>query len=124
MSEIQHVIQADLYSLNTARLLEMARAKGVRFPINYVLPYTVQGINTIDRDRAWEYNLQDSKDIPEYIAKNPDASYLPMFTVLAQGNPFRNFLLQDNAQKDAELLNKRHIIVAMSSSDPRYPVLI
>jgi hypothetical protein len=127
MSEIQHVVQADLYSLNIERLLDMARSKGVNFPIGYVLPYIiVEGKG--DTDRFYRYGLEDLpktwEETKAFIGEPGENKKFTMFSVKCRTNYFRNFLVKANAEKDCESLNKRHVIVAMQSDNPKFPVLI
>ncbi len=109
-----------LYSLSTDELLEMARAKGFKFPKPYQLPYSYR-FHIENRDEIRWGGLEDFCEYEN--VKHLDRIHI--HCVIANGmGAWRFYLKKESCERDILFLNKRHIIVAMSSNDPRYPVLI
>ena len=103
----------------------MARAKGIKFPLNYPLPYAVRQTRISPRDFYRKCNPidGDKSSINKYAEENYEVECLTIFDVTFAGCYFRCAIEKKNAEEYALSLNKRHFIVAMQSSNPHLSII-
>jgi hypothetical protein len=119
----EEVVRDPLYDLSCDELLNMAREKGVKFPLNYQLPYNHQGyIKCTPFDARFKYGVRNDRELRE--AEERGAERIEMVTIRHYQNPWYNIFGITEAKKQINDLNKRHIIVAMMSENPNFPVLL
>lgn len=119
----KEVLRDHLYNLSCDELLNMAREKGVKFPLNYQLPYNHQGyIKCTPFDARFKYGVRNDKELRE--AEERGADLVEVVTIRYYQNHWYNIFGRVEAKKQINDLNKRHIIVVMMSENPAFPVLL
>jgi hypothetical protein len=119
----KEIARDPLYDLSCDELLNMAREKGIKFPLNYQLPYNHQGyIKRTPFDARFKYGVRNDKELRE--AEERGADLVEVVTIRHYQNPWYNIFGRVEAKKQINDLNKRHLIVAMQSENPNFPVLL
>lgn len=118
-----NVSSEELYKRTTQELLVLARTAGVKFPINYPLPYTVSS-HKVNSDKLYRYNIEDHSEAWEHYRNHPNTPMMELHSILCRQSCVTNFFNKERAEEFKDLRNKRHIICAMKSNDPNFPVLI
>jgi hypothetical protein len=113
----------ELYKRSTLELLTLARAVGVNFPVNYHLPYEVSR-HSVNSDNLYRYNIEDHNEAWEHAKTVRFAGMMNLYSIMCRGSCVTNFFDKIKAEEFKDTRNKRHVIIAMLSNDPKHPVLI
>jgi hypothetical protein len=120
-----HVSNLDIEALYKKTLLELnalVRARGINCSPNYMgcYSYNLLKVETDHYEvRRWVRN--DSKVSEDF---NNGVEKFAIYSIMAGGGYWYNIYGEDEAKKQVETLNKRHLICALLSNDPKNPVCI
>lgn len=111
----------ELYQLSIPELLKMAQEKGINFPDNYILPYTYKYLGVYDYIEYKGSLRNYKKHYPTYEEYYEKCK---IYAIRCRDFHWYSIISEDDAKLEVENLNKRHLIVAMESTNPKFPVLI